>query len=292
MTGHLIHIGYPKAGSNFLRRWFAGHPQLAYVEGGIAGFRSVYDVVTEGAKPRPGIRCRVTSSEGLSAPHPDSGSLGIDYNPGYDFDAAQTEVCERLAALFGSAQVLIVTRGFRSMILSSFSQYARTGGDIPFEEQLATGRFESAPWNYDALIARYAKAFGEQNVIVLPWELLRDDAAAFTRVLEERLGLDHFAGSPARLNPSLSPVELYWYPRLTRRLRALPIGPRLRALYVRGAFRNRFRWPIAVLQRLRPGAPVTADAIPDRVLETFRGKAESLRANPLYAPYARDYLHL
>src|SRR5262249_37217403 len=42
MTGHLIHIGYPKTGSNFLRAWFAQHPQLAYADGGIAGFLDAY----------------------------------------------------------------------------------------------------------------------------------------------------------------------------------------------------------------------------------------------------------
>ena len=45
MTGHLIHIGYAKAGSSFLRSWFAQHPQLAYAEGGIAGFPDVHALV-------------------------------------------------------------------------------------------------------------------------------------------------------------------------------------------------------------------------------------------------------
>ncbi|MGH2941655.1 MAG: hypothetical protein ACRDLN_02605 [Solirubrobacteraceae bacterium] len=40
--GHLIHIGVPEAGSTFLQRWFATPPKLGYVEGGPAGFATVY----------------------------------------------------------------------------------------------------------------------------------------------------------------------------------------------------------------------------------------------------------
>jgi len=35
----LIHIGDPKSVSNALRRWFGAHLQLAFVDGGLAGFR-------------------------------------------------------------------------------------------------------------------------------------------------------------------------------------------------------------------------------------------------------------
>jgi hypothetical protein len=44
-----------------------------------------------------------------------------------------------------------------------------------------------------------------------------------------------------------------------------------------------------VLQRLRPGTPVTADAIPEDLIAAYRAKASTLRENPLYAPYAREY---
>src|SRR6185436_17922767 len=143
--------------------------------------------------------------------------------------------------------------GFRSMCLSSYSQYVRSGGENTFEQLLADAR-TAGPWDYDALIRLYAAAFGEGHVIVMPYELLRDDGEAFTRALEARLGLSqHRAIAADRINPSLSPVEMYWYPRLTRAVRALPIGRPLRSLYLRGAFANRLRLPIAILQRLRPG---------------------------------------
>jgi hypothetical protein len=289
MTGHLIHIGYPKAGSTFLQRWFERHPQLAYVEGGIAGFQNVYEIVKQGVAPRQGILYRITSSEDFSAPHRTVAEIVAEYSS-FDFTGAQKRVCAILSSLFPNARVLIVTRGFHSMGLSSYSQYVRSGGDATLESLIAA-LTRARLWDYDAFTDLYAKAFGAENVIVVPYELLRDDSGAFLRAVEERLGLEHFAGyRDERFNPSLSAVELYWYPRLTRAVRKLPVGARLRRLYTRAAFTKRFRIPIAVLQRLRPGQPVTAESIPDEVVNAFRGQAESLRGNPLYAPYARDYL--
>ncbi len=301
MTRHLVHIGYPKAGSTWLQRWFEAHPQLAYGEGAIAGFRDVYSIARAAANADAGIRYRVTSYEGLSAPRADAGRNFVDYERLRELDAAtaQVRVCTLLGELFPNAVILIVTRGFRSMILSSYSQYVRSGGaaDLDALVELAK-RGPGAPgydtladlarWNYDELIAAYRAKFGAENVIVMPYELLRDDAREFTRTLANRLGIDDFITTPARVNESLSPVELRWYPRLTRAMRRIP-SRRLFDLYIRAAFRGRLGAPIRMLDRLRPAKPVTAASIPDEVLDGFRGHAESLRADPLYAPWLADY---
>lgn len=301
MTGHLLHVGYPKTGSTFLQRWFAAHPQLAYVEGGIAGFRDVYSIAAENAADNtvehdPPLY-RVTSAEVLTAPIPDAGRAVIEYERVFNVRVAtaQLQVCATLASLFPNATVLIVTRGFRSMILSTLSQYARTGGEVDLLQMVRTAHEQRDPrwmqsWDYDMLIAAYQHAFGTDNVLVLPYELLRDDTSEFLRTLAARLGIDPFRAEEERINESLSPVELYWYPRLTRMVRRIP-APRLRAAYGNAALRNRLRRPIAMLQRLRPGIPFTAESIPDGLVDLFRGRAESLRGNPLFAPYAADYLH-
>lgn len=300
MTGHLIHIGYPKTGSTFLQRWFEGHPQLAFADGRIAGYRDVYGIARESVSAEDDVLYRVTSYEGFSAPRASAGQEPVDYSAmaRTSMKAAQTRVCATLATLFPNAHILIVTRGFRSMILSSYSQYVRSGGDAALTDLIAETLNPASrelellrdPFHYDHLITTYAEAFGAGNVIVMPYELLRDDAAAFLRALETRLDLPHFAAPPDRVNTSLSPIEMQWYPRLTRAAHRWPIGARLRHWYLRGAFVNRFRRPIALLQRLRPVPPITAATIPDALLNAYRGKAETLRGNALYAAYARDYL--
>lgn len=290
MTGHLIHIGYPKTGSMFLRRWFRMHPQLLYAEGGIAGFRNVYEIARSAAAPKKDILYRVTSSEALSTPHIFVGEQVVDYDRIKNLPVAQAEACNTLAALFPTAKVLIITRGFRSILLSSYSQFLRAGGRYRFEEFVQSAGPAQA-WNYDFVISLYTRAFGESNVIVMPYEFLRDDAGRFVGTLADRLGLAPIAPDAGRINPSLSAIEMYWYPRLTRRVHALPIGNALKRLYVLGVRANRFRRVISVLQRFRRGSAVDDAAIDEQFVDSYRGKAESLRGNPLYGPYADEYLH-
>lgn len=296
MTRHLLHIGYPKAGSTFLQRWFEQHPQLAYREGGIAGFSSVYAIAREAASGGEEPLYRVTSTEGLSLPTLDAGHTIVDFEQrrATDIRAAQLRACTLLHELFPGAVVLIITRGFRSMILSTYSQFVRSGGHLDLDELLALTSGEGfarvAPWDYDALITAYRSTFGEENVIVMPYELLRDDTAAFTKILAERLGIDALPGNAARVNESLSPAEMYWYPRFTKLVMSLR-SRRVYGLFVtKVTFLNRLRRGIRVLEKLRPAHRVTDAMIADDVIEPLRGHAETLRGNPLYSGYARDYL--
>lgn len=295
MSGHLLHIGYPKAGSTYLQRWFAAHPQLAYREGGIAGFHDVYQIARDGAATGDEPLYRVTSMESLSIPTADAGEMIVDYDGRRAIDAvaAQLRVCRVLANLFAGAVVLIVTRGFGAVLLSTYSQFVRSGGYIDLNDLIAAARSGEldlvAPWDYDRLIAAYMEAFGADNVIVLPYELLRDDAGAFTGKLVDRLGIEPFTPNFGRVNESLSPAEMYWYPRFARLALALR-SRRLFGGFVRLSFANRLRRPIALLEKLWPGRTVSAAMIPDDVLEPFRGRAERLRGNPLYAAYMREYL--
>jgi hypothetical protein len=150
------------------------------------------------------------------------------------------------------------------------------------------------PWNYDFLVGLYRRAFGGGKVIVLPYELLRDDPSAFLREIARRLELSEIGPPPGRPNRSLTPIELAWYPRLACRVRALPLGERGRRkawdLYVRAALTNRLRRPIALMQRLRPVPPVTDAPLTPELAQSFRGLASRLGEEPLYRPYARDYL--
>ncbi|MDP9194514.1 MAG: hypothetical protein M3P06_22680 [Acidobacteriota bacterium] len=289
MTGHLIHVGYPKAGSTFLQRWFDVHPQLAHTYGGIGGFRDMHAIAREGTTRRE-VLYRVTSNEEFSSPRADAGRAAIDYDHPRELTMAlsQERVCSMLSALFPNATILIVTRGFRSMILSTLSEYARSGGQADLAV-IMRGPGTPDPWHYDDLIGSYRRAFGEERVAVMPYELLRDDAGAFTNTLSARLGIDPHPPLRERINESLSPIEMYWYPRLTRFVRRIP-SRRLFDRYILAALRNDLREPIAWLNRLKPGTPFTLESIPEEAVNTFRGRAELLRDNPLFAPYAAEYL--
>lgn len=291
MTGHLIHIGLPKAGSTYLQRWFAAHPQIGYRPGGIAGFEHIVDLSAEAVAPDRDVRWRVTSHEGLSAPIVAQGSRIRYGREGRSSIAEeQARICTLLARAFPEARVLIVTRGFRAVTLSAFSQYARTGGTETLGETLRPPP-RDYPWHYDRLIGGYRAAFGAERVIVLPFELLRDSPERFLGEIERRLGLDHFPYSGGPVNVAASAAELAWYPLLTRIVDrfAKPQGWWDRR-YRQWLYQGRLAGLARLLQRLRPQPPATADLIDEGFLAQFRGSAECLREEPLHAPYRADYL--
>jgi hypothetical protein len=299
MTGHLIHIGFPKTGSNYLRAWFRRHPQLEYADGGIAGFQSVYQMAKRGVLPNPGVRYHVTSAEQLSVPTTNAGDAVETYqrHPWAGIPEAQSSMCALLAGLFGSARVLCVTRGFPSMVVSSYSQFVRAGGAAGFPEFCESIQSDPAGlvWDYDRVLALYRRAFSPAQVRFMPYELLRDDPAAFTRALEDWLELDRSEAHADRMNAAVAPEALVWYPRITRAVLSAPIGGRLRRRlfrwHVGQTMAGRYRRPLRIAHRLFPAAPISASSVPDSCLDAFRGRADSLRHDPLYAPYADDYFH-
>lgn len=305
MTRHLIHIGYPKAGSKFLQAWFERHPELRYAPGGLGGYRNVYEL----ARPADGgsYKYFVTSAEDLSSPNRSAGDLPLDVATEWREQRGrvkrdQAHVCEVLRSLYPGSRILIVTRGFRGLIMSGYSQYVRAGGLLRTSKSLAEDvradalGFVDEYFDFDYLIRLYGEAFGEENVLVLPYELLRGDQRRFLAVLEEGLGLARVEIELGRLNPSLSPEEMYWYPRVSRAVAAAAArlgeagSRKVYRQYIRLTFNNRLRLLVKALGLLRPGQKVTEADFPDELLRNCAGKAASLKDHPLYAPYAAEYL--
>lgn len=303
MAQHLIHIGYPKAGSTFLQKWFERHPELRYKHGGLAGLHDVYEI----ARPSSAVyKYFVTSFEGLSMPHEKAGGVRLDLG------GAETErrdsvkenqavVCALLKGLFPGSRVLIVTRGFKGMILSAYSQSVRMGARLhlagmcrELAEHLQND--DQHYFDYDYLIRIYGEAFGEENLIVMPYELLSDDEARFVAVIEARLGLKHVEMKLGRLNPSLSPEELYWYPVISRAVSAtaLRLGNarfrRVYGWYVSKTLGNKLRFAVRLMSCWRPDRKITEADFPAEILSYCEGKATELKGNPLYEPYLSEYL--
>ncbi len=304
MSRHLIHIGYPKAGSIFLQHWFRRHPQLRYAHGGLGGFHNVYQM----AQPSDNTyKYYVTSFEGLSTPNKYAGGINWTFSGAEPPDEViwkrenQAAICALLKSFYPGSRVIIITRGFKGILISGYSQYVRMGGGLHLDgmcRELAKRLQDDAYhyYDFDSLIRMYAQAFGDENVIVLPYELLRDDSGRFLRLLEEWLGLEHAQLEVGRVNPSLSSAELYWYPVISRRVAAMAskLGNtqfrRIYRRYIDKTMNNKLRLPIKVLERLAPGKKITEAQFPDELLDYFRDKAVGLRKNPLYEPYAADYL--
>lgn len=291
---HLIHVGFAKAGSSSLQRWFAANPHIEYAEGGLGGFRHIDELAQRCAAPPSGAVLRVTSSEGLATPYHATAWADLNHQappPPPAFPEGRPRVAATLRDLFGSCQILIVTRGFRGALLSNYSEFVRQGGALSpgemfraLEQAIDAG---SNLFDVDATAAAFAGAFGRENVILLPYEQLRDAPDAFLRALEEQTGLPRWEGSLAHVNAGLSPAELAWYPRLVRAADRSPLP----AAINRAALRL-VRRPFVArqLQPFSKAGPSAEESIPPSLIEKLRGCASILRFEPRYAPYAADYL--
>lgn len=297
MPRHLIHIGFPKTGSTALQSWFAHHPELVYAPTGLAGHRDGDDLAERAASGGELEPWCVTSAERLSVPRSSQRDADVDAPGDVPLAERRRRACGLLRALFGDATILIVTRGFEGVLASAYSQHVRVGGTMSPRELLDPSHQTEDYFDYDATIALYGDAFGDERLIVLPYELLRDDPGAFVAALERRLGVTTSGRLPPRLYLSLSAAELYWYPRLTRVVAkaAAPFGRRGERLLA--FYRARIGGPdlgrgISLLARVAGGRQVEPSTlVPAEVLDRCRGRAAVLCGLPHYAPYAAEYLN-
>lgn len=124
--------------------------------------------------------CPVISNERLSG-YPDSGE--------YD----SKDIAERLHAVFPNAKILIVIREQTSMIVTCYYEYLKQGGACSIDDYVTRrdGKrptFSLDQFRYDRLIAHYAKLFGGDNLLVLPYELFRTKPGLFVERLANFVG--------------------------------------------------------------------------------------------------------
>lgn len=128
------------------------------------------------------------------------------------------EAARRIRQTFPDAVIVIVVRAQPQAIAASYIQYVRGGGTYGtrrylFASRFLTGAFRHAykaphfafeHFEYDRLVAYYDSLFGRENVLVLPYEALRDDPDAFLDYLEREAGirLDRGAVRHAKSNRS------------------------------------------------------------------------------------------
>jgi hypothetical protein len=65
MQRHLVHVGYPKAGSTTLQAWFESRPELVFADDGIGGVTSAKWIASQVAVMDGVPRWVVTSAERL-----------------------------------------------------------------------------------------------------------------------------------------------------------------------------------------------------------------------------------
>ena len=186
----LVHIGFHKTASTLLQRQLFARPEFGFERPHDDRVRIQRDFIRYGPfddMPAATIedyreqaheaalngRTLVISHERLSG-YPGSGS----------FDARL--VADRVKTCLPHARILICVREQADMLYSYYLQYLTDGGHCTFPRLVAGNQrtmyrkpeFDLDVFAYVKTIAYYRRLFGEENVLVVPYEALSSDPRA------------------------------------------------------------------------------------------------------------------
>lgn len=209
----LLHIGYHKTGSTLLQSAFFSDPAGGFLMPEAPRHRLLKDFVVP-----PPYRFDRTATRRAYEPLLDRaaalGKIAVlsherfsGYPPTGGFDAPI--IARRLHRTFSDALVLIVIREQLSHVLSMYSQYVTDGGELSLNDYLGdpdphlrrVPGFSVEFYRYDGLINDYQHLFGQERVLVLPYELLRADSPEFVRRVCAFVGIPEQPISAGRANP-------------------------------------------------------------------------------------------
>lgn len=192
MTNKIIHIGYPKSASTWLKKnFFPLSSQFQQVEENVVvdhiirPYTFTFNSAQQKAFFDKNYEDNIIISESML-----SGSLVMTGNNG----VYTKEICSRLKAIFPDAQIIIFIRNQPDIIASSYLEYIKKGGSYNINRYLwrtinipLEFRFEF--FEYDLIIDHYYKSFGESNVHVFCYEHFAEDPANFVTKLINKFNL-------------------------------------------------------------------------------------------------------
>jgi hypothetical protein len=199
----LIHIGYHKTGTSYLQRHVFTDPASRFIAPwtvnsgeAIQHFVLTHPERFNAAAVRSEFHSKIGDNHIGLVPvisHEDLCGYPV-YGRYYG-----REVAERLQQTFPDAKILITTREQKSALRSLYGQYVRQGGEWRITTFLGSG--DEPPGfapicrldhlEYDLLAGHYAKLFGDNQILVLPYELLASNPIEFQQHVH------NFAGTGA-----------------------------------------------------------------------------------------------
>lgn len=200
----LLHVGYMKTATTYL--------QAAVFNNSAVGLGVPLDgrgralivrevILSDGFTfDAPAISERLKSAarpvqdKGLIPVWSDETFLGEPVTRRYDAHANAL----RLHAVLPAAKVLITIREQKALAYSMYVEYLRQGGLASLQSFIGTGRenMSMSPilradyLKFDRAVRFYIELFGNDNVLVLPYEILRKDRAAYFRRLGAFLNIE------------------------------------------------------------------------------------------------------
>ena len=214
----LIHIGYHKTGTTWLQKRvfpdaragfsFVGDPDA--VRSALVAINP-FDFDPGAVRERFGPGIEEAEGGGLVPVLSHERLSGSPYAGGHD----SRITADPLAEAFPGARILVSIREQKSVILSIYKQYLRWGGAASIEQFLTAppgmGRipiFRFDFYAYHRLIRHYQSLFGAENVLVLPYEMLKASPEGYLGRISGFLGTPLFVPGPDRDNVSPSALAL------------------------------------------------------------------------------------
>lgn len=286
----LLHIGYAKAGSSLTGEWFAKNPSFHFNDFAIGGFRDTNHLIETATCNAEQPKYYVVRDMMFTIPRYDDG----DFSKAKELKNYQKNICTFFSQIFPFAKVLIVTRGYESMIAANYSQHLKEGGIIKAEDILEFTNFIRDLFDYSYVINLYKEAFGEKNLIVLPYELLKDNPTAFFSKIEEELELPHFSFAPKVFNPSLGRAEASYLIRVNSLVDFVArnsgeAGKKIKAWYI--TMRREKSFQDIIQNQVSSGKveDLPLLKVPEELLQILKENSNALKDYSIFCKYLSVY---
>lgn len=196
-TRPLVHIGFHKTASTLLQNALFSRRELGFERLENDRYHIQLDFVKQGAfddlSPHRiesyRRRSREAQARGNTLVVSHERLSGYPASGGYDAKL----IADRIKNCLPNARILVFVREQRSMIFSYYLQYISDGGSLSFRRlttplQWTLSRkpdFDFRSFAYVQCIEYYRQLFGPENVLVLPYEALRNDASRVAREISQ-----------------------------------------------------------------------------------------------------------
>jgi hypothetical protein len=196
-----IHIGYPKTGTTFLQQQI--FPKVQGLK--CINIRAIDSALSKIMyQDELSFNCEQIKTEMIAHFAQGKNIISFESLIGEIFNKLinNTLIAQRLAKLFPEAKIIITIRNQYDLIESLYRQYIHEGGTKKFRDfiNLKNGQFYPSydifdftvnpeMFNYSNFIDYYANLFGENSILILPYELLKSNPDLFIEKLLSWIGI-------------------------------------------------------------------------------------------------------
>jgi len=191
----ILHIGFSKCASTYLRALFRAHPKihLVFKSGFFTPFlaKDMTFTTYQSFFTEDDDKVNIESDEHLTLPgiHPE---LGVRTTNLHQF----AEVADKIRTFLPDVKIIMVIRNQASLIVSRYSEFLITGGSLTFDEfaSILMGDDDSNNLYYQNyyfdIIRILEKRFQRANLLILIQEAMREDTKQTASTLSRFLALD------------------------------------------------------------------------------------------------------